>query len=84
MSRAALPYESSCGASTRILAKAYPPDGETRAWWERLKRALGTSSSAFVNSSLVQLQAAARLPFGGISETARPASALTAALRADR
>lgn len=52
------------------LAKAYPPDGETRAWWERLKRALGTSSSAFVNSSLVQLQAAARLPFGGISETA--------------
>jgi hypothetical protein len=52
------------------LAKAHPPDGETRAWWERLKRALGTSSSAFVNSSLVQLQAAARLPFGGISETA--------------
>ena len=52
------------------LAKAYPPDGETRAWWDRLKRALGTSSSAFVNSSLVQLQAAARLPFGDISETA--------------
>ena len=52
------------------LAKAHPPDGETRAWWDRLKRALGTSSSAFVNSSLVQLQAAARLPFGGISETA--------------
>ena len=52
------------------LAKAHPPDGETRAWWERLKKALGTSSSAFVNSSLVQLQAAARLPFGGISETA--------------
>ena len=52
------------------LAKAYPSDGETRAWWDRLERALGTSSSAFVNSSLVQLQAAARLPFGGISETA--------------
>jgi hypothetical protein len=52
------------------LAKAYPPDGETKAWWDRLERALGTSSSAFVNSSLVQLQAAARLPFGGISETA--------------
>ena len=52
------------------LAKAHPPDGETRAWWERLKRALGTSSSAFVNASLLQLQAAARLPFGGISETA--------------
>jgi hypothetical protein len=52
------------------LAKAYPPDGETRAWWDRLKRALGTSSSAFVNASLLQLQAAARLPFSGISETA--------------
>ena len=51
-------------------AKAYPPDGETKAWWDRLKRALGTSSSAFVNASLLQLQAAARLPFSGISETA--------------
>ena len=51
-------------------AEAYPPDGETRAWWDRLKRALGTSSSAFVNASLLQLQAAARLPFNGISETA--------------
>src|ERR1700720_1254564 len=52
------------------LAKPYPPDGETRAWWGRLKRALGTTSSDFVNASLLQLQAAARLPFGGISETA--------------
>jgi hypothetical protein len=52
------------------LAKAYPPDGETTAWWDRLKRALGTTSSAFVNASLLQLQAAARLPFSGISETA--------------
>jgi len=51
-------------------SKAYPPDGETRAWWDRLKRALGTSSSAFVNSSLAQLQAAARLPWSGVSETA--------------
>jgi hypothetical protein len=52
------------------VLKTYPPDGETKAWWDRLKRALGTSSSAFVNASLLQLQAAARLPFGGISETA--------------
>jgi hypothetical protein len=43
---------------------------KARAWWERLKLALGTSSSALVNSSLVQLQDAARLPFSGISETA--------------
>ena len=31
---------------------------------------MGTSSSAFVNASLFQLQAAARLPGGGISELA--------------
>src|SRR5205085_2910085 len=51
-------------------AKAYPPDGESKLWWDRLKGALGTSSSDFVNSSLFQLQAAARLPCSGISETA--------------
>jgi hypothetical protein len=52
------------------LAKAYPPDGESKIWWTRLKQALGTSSSDFVNASLIQLQAAARLPCGGISEIA--------------
>jgi hypothetical protein len=52
------------------LAKAYPPDGEGRVWWNRLKKALGTSSSAFVDASLFQLQGAARLPGGGISELA--------------
>jgi hypothetical protein len=52
------------------LAKAYPPDGDSKAWWARLKGALGTTSSAFLNASLVQLQAAARLPGSGISETA--------------
>jgi len=57
-------------------SKAYPPDGETRAWWDRLKRALGTSSSAFVSASLAQLQSAARLPFSGISETALNAALL--------
>src|SRR3954465_14119858 len=25
----------------------YPPDGQTREWWHRLKNAFGTSSSAF-------------------------------------
>jgi hypothetical protein len=68
VSRAALSYESNCVNAD--LAKAYPPDGETTAWWDRLKRALGTTSSAFVNASLLQVQAAARLPFSGISETA--------------
>src|SRR4051812_14682559 len=51
-------------------ARAYPPDGQARQWWQRLKEALGTSSSDFVNASLVQLTAAARLPRGGISEVA--------------
>ena len=52
------------------LAQAYPPDGENRVWWTRLKQALGTTSSDFVNASLYQLQDATRLPFGGISEMA--------------
>jgi len=50
------------------LAKAYPPDGNGKVWWARLQKALGTSSSAFVNASLFQLQAAARLHDGSISE----------------
>lgn len=37
-------------------------------WWKRLKKAFGTTSSDFVNASLLQLQAAATLPSGGISE----------------
>jgi hypothetical protein len=52
------------------VAKAYPPDGENKLWWARLKQALGTESSDFVNTSIFQLQAAARLPCGGISEMA--------------
>jgi hypothetical protein len=52
------------------LAKAHPPDGDGKVWWGRLRKALGTSSSAFVNASLFQLQGAARLPGGGISEIA--------------
>jgi hypothetical protein len=50
------------------LAKVHPPDGEAENWWRRLNNALGTMSSHFVNSSLFQIQAAARSPFGGISE----------------
>jgi hypothetical protein len=52
------------------LANIQPPDGEHAAWWQRLQKALGTTSSDFVNSSLVQIQAAARSPFGGVSEIA--------------
>jgi hypothetical protein len=51
-------------------ARPYPPDGQTREWWQRLKNAFGTASSAFVDASLQQLIAAARLPNGGISEIA--------------
>jgi hypothetical protein len=51
------------------LSKAYPPDGQEKLWWGRLKKALGTTSSDFVNATLVQIQNASRLPGGGISET---------------
>jgi hypothetical protein len=55
-------------------AKPYPPDGVPGEWWRALKRAFGTASSAFVNASLTQLIAAARLPCSGISEVAVNAS----------
>lgn len=54
--------------------KLYPPDGLKKEWWEALKGALGTCSSAFVNASLAQLQFAARLPDGPVSETAMNAA----------
>jgi hypothetical protein len=50
------------------LSKPYPPDGEDKVWWGRLKKALGTTSSDFVDASLLQLQVAAQLHCGGISE----------------
>lgn len=50
-------------------AKPYPPDGDEKRWWDRLKAALGTTSSDFVNATLVQIQNASRMPSGGISET---------------
>ena len=50
------------------VAKVHPPDGEHENWWRRLNKALGTTSSDFVNASLFQIQAAARSPWGGVSE----------------
>jgi len=35
-------------------AVPYPPDGQAREWWQRLKNAFGTTSSAFVGASLQQ------------------------------
>jgi hypothetical protein len=55
-------------------AESYPPDGLAQGWWQRLKKAFGTSSNHFVDAALQQLIAAARLPFSGISETAVNAS----------
>jgi hypothetical protein len=52
----------------------YPPDGQAREWWQRLRNVFGTASSAFVQASLYQLIAAARLPGSGISEIAVNAS----------
>jgi hypothetical protein len=45
------------------------PDGQETVWWERLKMALGTTSNDFVDATLAQIQNAARLPSGAISET---------------
>jgi hypothetical protein len=44
----------------------YAPDENGEEWWEILKRALGTASSGFVETSLNQLVMAAKLP-GGVS-----------------
>lgn len=50
------------------FSKPYPPAGDGKRWWDRLKAALGTTSSDFVNATLVQIQSASRLPCGGICE----------------
>jgi putative ABC transport system substrate-binding protein len=55
-------------------ARPYPPDGQAREWWQRLKNAFGTASSEFVDASLQQLITGARLPYSGISEVAVNAS----------
>jgi hypothetical protein len=56
------------------FSKTHPPDGQGEIWCARLKEALGTTSSDFVNASLFQLQRAAQLPCSGISELAMNAS----------
>jgi hypothetical protein len=53
---------------TACSVTLHPPDGDAGLWWDRLKKALGTSSSDFVTASLHQLQAAAQFPGSGISE----------------
>jgi hypothetical protein len=59
---------------TASQSKTLPPDGSREIWWDRLKKTLGTTSSDFVDGSLWQLQAAAKLPYTGISETAMNAA----------
>jgi hypothetical protein len=54
---------------TAESAKLCPPQGQEKVWWDRLKKALGTTSSDFVTASLLHLQAAAQFPGSGISET---------------
>jgi hypothetical protein len=56
------------------IARVHPPDGEHANWWGRLNKALGTTSSDFVNASLFQIQSACRSPLGGISELAMNAA----------
>lgn len=52
------------------VSRSLPPDGERQMWIDRLKAALGTTSMEFVDATLYQLQAAARLPNSGVSEIA--------------
>jgi hypothetical protein len=59
------------------LAKVHPPNGEAENWWQRLNKALGTTSSDFTNAALFQIQAACRSPYGGISELSMNAAFAT-------
>ncbi|MBR0941567.1 hypothetical protein [Bradyrhizobium liaoningense] len=52
------------------VAKSLPPEGDHKVWFARLMDACGSSSPDFINATLFQLQAAARLPNSGLSETA--------------
>ncbi len=56
------------------VVKVHPPDGDGDNWWPRLNKALGTTSSDFTNASLFQIQAAARGPWGEISQPAMNAA----------
>jgi hypothetical protein len=68
--KAAVPVKVRLSRTNCNHAKPYPPDGQEAQWWQRLKNAFGTASSPFVEASLRQLVAAARLPGSGISEMA--------------
>jgi len=61
------------------VAKSLPPDGDYQVWFARLMAACGSSSPDFIQATLIQLQAAARLPNGGLSETALNAALAQAA-----
>jgi hypothetical protein len=52
------------------VGKLLPTGVDHQAWIGRLKAALGTASIEFVDATLYQLQAAARLPNSGVSEIA--------------
>src|SRR5258705_13947981 len=52
------------------VSRSLPPEGDHHVWIERLKAALGTASIEFVDATLYQLQAEARLPNSGVSEIA--------------
>ena len=52
------------------IAKSLPPNGDHQAWLDRLQVALGSSSRDFLDATLFQLQAAARLPNSRVSEIA--------------
>jgi hypothetical protein len=52
------------------VAKSLPPEGDEQVWLDRLMAACGSSSPDFIHATLFQLQAAARLPNSGLSETA--------------
>jgi hypothetical protein len=43
-----------------------PPEGNFCVWIERLKAAFGTASIEFVDATLYQIQAGARLPNSGV------------------
>jgi hypothetical protein len=62
------PNTREVAACQRQFLETYPPDGDSKRWWDRLKAALGTSSSDFVNATLVQIQNASRLRSGSLSE----------------
>ena len=59
-----VPKPSSPAARTRVklrhvncnYSKPYPPAGLEQVWWDRLKAAMGTTSSDFVSATLTQIE----------------------------